>query len=78
MDCEMPVMDGYVATREIRRLESAEGRPRIPIIAISAHVTQHHIDNCYAAGMDDHIPKPVSMGVLRDKLAQWSAMPSAS
>lgn len=78
MDCEMPVMDGYVATREIRRLESAEGRPRIPIIAISAHVTQHHIDNCYAAGMDDHIPKPVSMGVLRDKLAQWSAMPSVS
>lgn len=78
MDCEMPIMDGYVATREIRRLESAEGLARIPIIAISAHVTQHHIDNCYAAGMDDHIPKPVSLRMLADKLAQWSAMPPAS
>jgi signal transduction histidine kinase/DNA-binding response OmpR family regulator len=77
MDCEMPVMDGYVATREIRRLESAEGRARVPIIAISAHVTQHHIDNCYAAGMDDHIPKPLNLRTLADKLAQWSPMPSS-
>lgn len=78
MDCEMPIMDGYAAAREIRRLEVAEGHVRIPIIAISAHVTQHHVDNCYAAGMDDHIPKPVNLRVLGDKLAQWSAMPSAS
>lgn len=78
MDCEMPIMDGYAATREIRRLESAEGHSRSPIIAISAHVTQHHIDNCYAAGMDDHIPKPVNLRMLADKLAQWSAMPSVS
>ena len=73
----MPVMDGYVSTREIRRLESAEGRARVPIIAISAHVTQHHIDNCYAAGMDDHIPKPLNLRTLADKLAQWSPMPSS-
>lgn len=78
MDCEMPVMDGYVATREIRRLESAEGRTRVPIVAISAHVTQHHIDNCYAAGMDDHIPKPLNLRVLGDKLAQWAPVSSVS
>jgi signal transduction histidine kinase/DNA-binding response OmpR family regulator len=78
MDCEMPVMDGYEATREIRRLESAEGRPRVPIVAISAHVTQHHIDNCYAAGMDDHIPKPLNLRVLGDKLAQWAPVSSVS
>lgn len=78
MDCEMPIMDGYAAAREIRRLETEEGHSRIPIIAISAHVTQHHIDNCYAAGMDDHIPKPVNLRLLRDKLEQWSAIPSVS
>jgi signal transduction histidine kinase/CheY-like chemotaxis protein len=78
MDCEMPVMDGYVATREIRRLEGQEGRTRVPIVAISAHVTQHHIDNCYAAGMDDHIPKPLNLRTLGDKLAQWAPMPAVS
>ncbi|MDQ8037903.1 MAG: ATP-binding protein [Pedobacter sp.] len=74
MDCEMPVMDGYVATREIRRFEQGEGRARVPIVAISAHVTQHHIDNCYAAGMDDHLSKPLNLRLLADKLAQWSPL----
>ncbi len=78
MDCEMPVMDGYAATRDIRRFEVASGRHRVPIVAISAHVTQHHIDNCYAAGMDDHIPKPISLRLLADKLAQWSVVPASS
>ncbi len=78
MDCEMPIMDGYMATREIRRFEVASGRVRVPIVAISAHVTQHHIDNCYAAGMDDHIPKPLNLRLLADKLAQWSVMPASS
>lgn len=76
MDCEMPVMDGYAATREIRRQEGQDGRARVPIVAISAHVTQHHVDNCYAAGMDDHIPKPLNLRLLGDKLAQWA--PSSS
>ncbi|MDP2229173.1 MAG: response regulator [Moraxellaceae bacterium] len=72
MDCEMPVMDGYTATREIRRIEAEEARQRTPIVAISAHVTQHHVDNCYAAGMDDHLPKPVNLRLLGEKLAQWA------
>lgn len=72
MDCEMPVMDGYAATREIRQLEHHLQRPRVPVIAISAHVTQHYIDHCYAAGMDDHVAKPVRSETLRAKLEQWA------
>lgn len=72
LDCEMPVMDGYTAAREIRSLETAEGRARVPLVAVSAHVTQHHVDNCYAAGMDDHLPKPVSLRMLGEKLARWA------
>lgn len=72
LDCEMPVMDGYTAAREIRALETAEGRARIPLVAVSAHVTQHHVDNCYAAGMDDHLPKPVNLRMLGEKLARWA------
>ncbi len=78
MDCEMPVMDGYIATREIRRREVVGRRQRVPIVAISAHVTQHHVDNCYAAGMDDHIAKPLTLKVLAEKLAQWSPVPASS
>jgi len=72
MDCEMPVLDGYGATQEIRRYESDNQRSRVPILAISAHVTQHYIDNCYAAGMDDHIPKPVNSRLLREKIERWA------
>ncbi len=72
LDCEMPVMDGYTAAREIRVLESTEGWSRVPLVAVSAHVTQHHVNNCYAAGMDDHLPKPVSLRMLGEKLARWA------
>lgn len=72
LDCEMPIMDGYTAAREIRLLETVEGKPRVPLIAVSAHVTQHHVDNCYAAGMDDHLPKPVSVRMLAEKIARWA------
>lgn len=72
LDCEMPVMDGYTAAREIRLLETTEGRARMPLVAVSAHVTQHHVDNCYAAGMDDHLPKPVSLRMLGEKIARWA------
>lgn len=72
LDCEMPVMDGYTAAREIRQMETAEHRQRIPLVAVSAHVTQHHVDNCYAAGMDDHLPKPVSLRMLAEKISRWA------
>jgi len=78
LDCEMPIMDGYTAAREIRLREAAEGRSRVPVVAVSAHVTQHHVDNCYAAGMDDHLAKPVSLRMLGEKLARWAPAPSES
>ncbi len=68
MDCEMPVMDGEDATRRIRQQEQQEGWSRTPIIALTAHAMKEHIDSCHAAGMDDHISKPVEMVILRDKI----------
>jgi CheY-like chemotaxis protein len=70
MDCQMPVMDGYEATRRIR----ASGHPRaqVPIIALTAHALAEDQQRCEAAGMNDYLPKPVTgdalSGVLRRHL----------
>ena len=68
MDCEMPVLDGEEATRRIREQEREQGWPRKPIIALTAHAMKEHIDSCMAAGMDDHIAKPVEMSILQEKI----------
>ncbi|GAP05993.1 protein containing PAS domain S-box [Anaerolinea thermolimosa] len=69
MDCQMPVMDGFEATRRIRVLEEATHR-HIPIVAMTANAMQGDREACLAAGMDDYISKPVSLDSLRNILSQ--------
>ena len=78
MDCEMPEMDGFTATREIRKLEdsgqlAARGKKRLPIIALTAHVDEGYRHKCLSAGMDDFVSKPIdSEGFLRRSSAGFA------
>jgi signal transduction histidine kinase/ActR/RegA family two-component response regulator len=64
MDVQMPVLDGLLATREIRALEAERGLPRTPIIALSANAMKHQVDEYLAAGMDAHLAKPIQLEKL--------------
>lgn len=68
MDCDMPSLDGYQASRRIRDREQAEQRPPIPIIALSAHVSQKHQERAHAAGIDHYLTKPLIMQALERTL----------
>jgi PAS domain S-box-containing protein len=69
MDCQMPVMDGFEATRRIR--EDQAGARRVPILAMTANAMQGDRERCLQAGMDDYIPKPVTLEALRTALQRW-------
>lgn len=72
MDCQMPVMDGYEATRNIRQLNDVSMTPRdVPIIALSANAMKGDDQICYEAGMDDHVAKPISKERLTDVVMKW-------
>ena len=71
MDVQMPVMDGLTATRAIRALPNQQARDT-PIIAMTANILPEQIEKCLAAGMDDHLGKPISPASLLGALSRWS------
>ena len=73
MDINMPDLDGFEATRRIRRLEEERGLKRTPIIAVTAHALSESVARCLDAGMDDHIAKPIFFDDLKTMMARWCA-----
>jgi PAS domain S-box-containing protein len=78
MDCHMPEMDGYEATRAIRQREAAANGKRIPIIALTANAMARDREECLEAGMDDHLSKPFNMLALQELLERWMTRDAAS
>ena len=71
LDCRLPDMDGYETARAIRKYERISERQPVAIVAVTADDDLECVDKCISAGMDAHLPKPTSVGVLRDILARY-------
>ena len=75
MDCQMPVMDGFKATRRWRAIEAERGLPRVPILAVTANSQDSDILRAREAGMDDHLAKPFVLDDLSRLLLRWAPRP---
>jgi CheY-like chemotaxis protein len=78
MDIEMPQLDGYATTREIRRHESAAGRVRTPVIALSADALPDSRRRAREAGMDDFLTKPIAMDALNRAVHAFAGRPAVA
>jgi len=73
MDVQMPVMDGIESTVELRKLEQEENRPRLPVIAMTAHALEGDRERCFEGGMDGYITKPINVRELAEAIVSQSA-----
>ncbi len=71
MDCQMPVMDGFAATRLIRDFERSTGRGRVPIVALTANALSGDREECLRRDMDDYLSKPIEFARLRASMRRW-------
>ncbi len=72
MDVQMPGTDGYEATRRVREAETASGKPRTPIVAVTAHVMSDEVKRCLAAGCDGHLAKPITRASLLAAIEEFA------
>jgi len=73
MDCEMPILDGFSATQQLRAWEVGNQRIRTPVVALTAHILAEHKERARQAGMDGHMAKPVELSQLRELIEHWVA-----
>ncbi|MGE8455189.1 MAG: response regulator, partial [Pseudomonas alloputida] len=72
MDCEMPILDGFSATQQLRAWEADNQRQRTPVVALTAHILAEHKERARLAGMDGHMAKPVELSQLRELIQYWA------
>jgi len=71
MDCEMPILDGFSATAQLRAWEMGHQRVRTPVVALTAHILSEHKERARLAGMDGHMAKPIELSQLREVIEHW-------